>query len=153
MKHYDPETAPDPSDWLSLDEHQRLQLTEAHHRATRVKHPSIKAHTAIHLIVENQIAMGLEPVVRAMSRLKSEGLPRHEAIHAIGSVAAEHFFEVLKSTDQDVANTAQAATTLPSNASQQSPGVKSMARSGAVANPSFERTATGKPAAAAQLER
>jgi hypothetical protein len=43
-----------------------------------------------------------------MSRLKSEGLPRHEAIHAIGSVAAEHFFEVLKSTDQEVANTVQA---------------------------------------------
>jgi hypothetical protein len=108
VKHYDPETAPNPSDWLSLDEHQRLQLIEAHHRAMRVKLPSIKAHAAIHLIVENQIAMGLEPVVRAMSRLKSEGLPRHEAIHAIGSVAAEHFFEVLKSTDQDVANTAQA---------------------------------------------
>ena len=108
MRHYDPEVGPSSKEWLSLDERQRLRLAETHHRATHVKVSSIKAHAAIHLMVENQIAEGVESVVRAMARLIREGLPRHEAIHAVGSVLAEHFFEAMKSSDQDLSNTAQA---------------------------------------------
>ena len=108
MRHYDPEVAPSSKEWLSLDEHQRLRLAEAHHRATHVKVPSIKAHAAIHLMVENQIAEGVESVVRAMARLIREGLSRHDAIHAVGSVLAEHFFDAMKSSVQDLSNTAQA---------------------------------------------
>ena len=105
MRHYDPEVAPRSKDWLSLDERQRLRLAEAHHRATHVKVPSIKAHAAIHLMVENQIAEGVESVVRAIARIR-EGLSRHEAIHAVGSVLAEHFFDAMKTSDQDLSNTA-----------------------------------------------
>jgi len=48
--------------------------------------------------VENQIAEGLDCVVRAMARLMGEGLSRHDALHAIGSVVAEHLYEIVKKT-------------------------------------------------------
>jgi hypothetical protein len=53
-------------------------------------------HATIHAVVENQIAEGHEPVIRAMSRLTSAGLSRHDALHAVGSVLAEHLFELIK---------------------------------------------------------
>ena len=108
MTHYDPEVQPNPVEWLALDEQERIELVEAHHRAARIKLPDVKVHAVFHVIVENQIAEGLEPVSRAMARLANEGLSRHDSLHAIGSVCAEHLFEAMKSNNQDVANTAQA---------------------------------------------
>jgi hypothetical protein len=105
---YDPDVAPDPTAWLALDEQERIQLAEAHHRAARIKLPNAKVHAVFHAIVENQIADGLESVVRAMARLQHEGLSRHDALHAIGSVCAELLFETMKSKSQEVADTAQA---------------------------------------------
>ena len=41
-------------------------------------------------IVENQIALGSAfPAKAALVRLMKEGLDRHEAVHALGSIAAE----------------------------------------------------------------
>ncbi len=94
MNHYDPEHAPNPEQWLALDEQERIGLAEEHHHIARIKLPNLKAHAAFHAIVENQIAQNLEPVVRAMTRLTAEGLSRHEAIHAIASVLAEHLNEL-----------------------------------------------------------
>ena len=108
MRHYNPEVAPDPEEWLALDEQERIQLAEAHHRAARIKLPNVKAHACFHAIVENQLAEGLEPVVRAMARLMNEGLSRHDALHAIGSVVSDHFFEAMNTKDKDFANTAHA---------------------------------------------
>jgi hypothetical protein len=108
VKHYDPKVAPDPAEWLALDEQERIHLAEAHHRAARIKLPSIKAHAAFHAIVENQIAEGLEPVVRAMARLAAEGLSRHDAVHAIGSVLADQLYEATQTKDTESAVTAQA---------------------------------------------
>ena len=108
MRHYDPESAPNPAAWLALDEQERIQLAEAHHRAARIKLPNVKAHAAFHAIVENQIAEGHAPAVRAMARLTRDGLSRHDALHAIGSVVAEQFFEALNTKDEDIARTAQA---------------------------------------------
>ena len=108
MRNYDPEVAPDPEEWLELDEQERIQLAERHHKTARIKLPNVKVHAVLHAIVENQIAEGLEPVVRAMGRLTRDGLSRHDALHAIGSVVAEHFYETLSTKDEDVANTAQA---------------------------------------------
>jgi hypothetical protein len=86
MDAYNPESSPDPGSWLKADERERIGLVEAWHRAARVKLPDIAAHAALHIVVENQIAMNLEPVVRAVHRLTSNGLTRHDAVHAIGSV-------------------------------------------------------------------
>ena len=108
MKLYDPKVAPSAAEWLALDEGERIQLAEAHHRIARVKLPNLKAHAVFHAIVENQIAGGLEPVIRAMDRLANEGLSRHEALHAVGSVLAEHLNETMSAKSQESASTGQA---------------------------------------------
>ena len=93
MDAYNPERGPEPESWLELDEQERIFLIETYHRVARIKLPNMTAHAALHAIVENQIALNLEPVVRAMHRLRKEGLTRHDAVHAIGSVVAEHLFD------------------------------------------------------------
>lgn len=108
MKLYDPEVAPGVTEWLELDEAERIQLVEAHHRMARVKLHNVAAHAVFHAIVENQIAGGLEPVIRAMDRLANEGLSRHEALHAIGSVLAEHLNETMTMKSPDSGSTVEA---------------------------------------------
>ena len=108
MKAYDPEVAPDPVEWLELDQQHRIDLAERYHHAARIKLPNTKAHAVFHAIVENQLAEGLEPVLRAMERLTGQGLSRHDAVHAIGSVVADQLYEVMKTEDEDHASTAQA---------------------------------------------
>jgi hypothetical protein len=93
MKQYNPEIAPVASDWLALDQEERIQLAVVAHHAKREKFPNIRVHALFHCIVENQIAEGLEAVVRAMPRLMRQGLSRHNALHAIASVYAEHYYE------------------------------------------------------------
>lgn len=94
MKRYDPELTPVPEQWLALDEQIRHQLVEKYHRAEGIKLPNLKVHAIFHTIVENQIAENLESVVRAMTRLRSGGLSRHESIHAVGSVLAGHIHDL-----------------------------------------------------------
>lgn len=84
MHRYDPERAPKAAEWLALDEQERIALAEKYHRVARIKMPNVKMHAIAHAVVENQIAEGYEPVVRAMTRLISTGLSRHDALHAIG---------------------------------------------------------------------
>ena len=83
---YNPFTAPDPQAWLALDEQERIDLVVAYHRRAGIRFPREQAHAAIHVVVENQIADAKLPVRRIAQRLISEGLDRHEAVHAIGSV-------------------------------------------------------------------
>lgn len=90
VNRYDAEVQPVSAEWLAVDEQRRISLVEKYHRESRVKLPNLKAHAVLHVVIENQLAEGLEPVVLAMARLKSEGLSRHESLHAIGSVLAEH---------------------------------------------------------------
>jgi hypothetical protein len=56
--------------------------------------------------VENQIAEGHESVVGAMARLTCAGLSRHDALHAIGSVLAEHLFDLLHDKSDTMISTA-----------------------------------------------
>jgi hypothetical protein len=108
MQAYNPENAPEPEWWLELDEQERVVLVEAWHRAARISLPNVAAHAVLHTVVENQIAMNLEAVVRAMHRLRTEGLTRHDAVHAIGSVVAGHLFDILKTGQGDDADALQA---------------------------------------------
>ena len=84
--NYDPLTEPNPQQWLATDEQQRIDLVLAYHRRAGLGGPRIMAHASIHVAVENQIADDELPVRRIVRRLMSEGLDRHDAIHAIGSV-------------------------------------------------------------------
>ena len=98
MNHYDPEQAINASEWLELDEGVRQLLVEEYHRDARIALPNKTRllHAAIHTVVENQLAMNIEPVVRALERLMKEGLSRHEAVHAIGSRVAEQIYDIMQ---------------------------------------------------------
>lgn len=98
MRRYDPAQTPNAAEWLALDEQERITLATKYHRVARIKLPNVQIHATIHVVVENQIAEGHEPVVRAMTRPTSTGLSRHEAVHAIGSVLAGHIFDMFHDT-------------------------------------------------------
>lgn len=98
MDRYDPEVAPDSREWLALDEGGRVLLVEEYHRDARISLPrrARRLHAAIHTIVENQLALEDQTIVRAtLQRLMEAGLTRHDAIHAVGSVLAEHLNDLL----------------------------------------------------------
>ena len=95
MLIYDPEQKPNASEWLALGEHVRIDLAYRFHKAARIKAPNEKAHAVFHAIIENQIAENIETIVRAVSRLQMGGLSRHDALHAIAAVMAEHLHEVM----------------------------------------------------------
>jgi hypothetical protein len=97
MKRYDALESPNAAEWLDLDEQERLDLVLRYHRRARERIPNVHLHAIIHAIVENQIAMGDElPVRRTLERLLAEGLDRHDAIHAIGSVLAWQMYGTLR---------------------------------------------------------
>jgi hypothetical protein len=96
MKRYDPLVAPDPESWLTTDEGERQRLVERYHRRQGVRLPNLRLHAVIHVVVESQVAMGDElPVAGTLARLITEGLDRHEAIHAIGNVLAGHIHDLM----------------------------------------------------------
>ena len=84
-----------------MDEQQRLDLVLAYHRRTGVGGPRERVHAVIHVVVENQIADDELPVRHTAQRLMSEGLNRHDAIHAIGSVLAGHLNDLMREGDPD----------------------------------------------------
>jgi hypothetical protein len=103
MKIYDPLKPPDPEEWPSLDEQERLQLVQDFHLRARIRLPNAKVHAVIHVVVENQIALGDEtPAKRTVQRLMSEGLDRHDAIHAVGLVLAEHMNNLLAKPEAEI---------------------------------------------------
>jgi hypothetical protein len=88
---YDPLVAPSPEEWLELDESERIWLVKDYHRRAAITLPDGDMHAMIHATVENQIAAGSAlPVQATLQRLMEEGLDRHDALHAIGAVLAEH---------------------------------------------------------------
>ena len=99
MDSYDPDTPPVPADWLQTDEGERIELVSAYHRDRNVKLPNSQLHALIHVVVENQLASGEEVVMRTLARLQAEGLGRHDALHAIGSVLAEDLYALMRTAD------------------------------------------------------
>ena len=101
MKKYNADETPDATDWLAAGEDERIEAVRAYHRRLRVRLPTERLHATIHMIVENQLAAGEAAVVDTFERLEREGLNRHEAIHAIGKVLAEHIYDLLHDAAPD----------------------------------------------------
>ena len=95
MTRYDPVSGPNAKQWLSLDEFSRIDMVVRYHRKAKEKLPNLKLHSTFHVVIENQLAEGVREVLAALRRLRKEGLDRHEAIHAIGSVLAKHIHKTL----------------------------------------------------------
>lgn len=96
MERYDPFQAPDPETWQGLDESERIELVMEYHRESGIEVPDEMMHAGIHVVVENQLAMGIKSVEEALDRLLRQGLDRHDAVHAIGAVLSEHIFALLR---------------------------------------------------------
>jgi hypothetical protein len=95
---YDAEVDPTPGQWLALDEDDRAGIVQAFHDATCPDEVGASPwlHAAIHVMVETNLAEGRPAAVAALRRLRAEGLGRHDAIHALGSVMVEEIYDVLK---------------------------------------------------------
>jgi hypothetical protein len=104
---YDPEAPMAAGDWLALAETERLRLAQNYHVQSKIKAPRMKAHAAVHVIVENQIATGYGPTRRAVERLVAGGLTRHEAIHAVGTVVVRAAHQLTASSDPEFHDTHQ----------------------------------------------
>jgi hypothetical protein len=57
MQNYDPDEAPDPEEWLALDEQERIGLVRDYHRAAGIRLPNATMHATLQAIVETQIAL------------------------------------------------------------------------------------------------
>ncbi len=99
MHQYNPAKSPGPEEWLALDELTRLDLISQFHEDHGEFGESMDAHAGIHAVVETQLAMDVPNARSALGRLRRSGLTRHDAIHAIGSVLAEHMNEVVTNPD------------------------------------------------------
>ncbi|QAU50417.1 hypothetical protein EAS54_26330 [Bradyrhizobium guangzhouense] len=99
MLAYDPFIEPDREQWLALDEEERIDLVMDYHRRAGIRFPRPKVHAIFHAIVESQIADPELPVRRTLERLMDEGLDRHEAIHAVGSVLAAHMNDLMRKVE------------------------------------------------------
>ena len=99
---YEANEQPHSEIWLELDETERIDAVMDYHRRTRVKLENPKLHALAHVVVENQIALGEATAVPAtLDRLMDEGLDRHEAIHAIGSILMSIVHDVVREADND----------------------------------------------------
>lgn len=79
-----------------MNELDRIDLVLDFHRRDRVRVPNARVHAILHAVVETQVAMDAEtPVAGTLKRLLGEGLDRHDAIHAIGSVLIKHMRDIL----------------------------------------------------------
>lgn len=97
---YNPHQDVDPEAWQALDEGLRIEAVKRYHRHKGIRLPNAQVHAIVHVVVENQVAMGDDYVARSvLLRLMDEGLSRHEAIHAIASVLTTEMFDVLKHKD------------------------------------------------------
>ena len=93
---YDPHHDIDAKAWTALDESEQIDAVSEYHRRKKVQLPNNTIHATIHVIVENQVALGDSyPAKAVLTRLMNEGLDRHEAIHAIGSVLSERLLNAL----------------------------------------------------------
>jgi hypothetical protein len=96
LLQYDPHERVNSDAWLALEESERTRLVVRYHQRQRIWLPNEIVHAAIHVIVENQIALGdAFPAKAVLFRLMSEGLDRHEAVHAIGSVLSKTLFTAM----------------------------------------------------------
>lgn len=57
---------------------------------------ALRLHITLHAVAETQLRQQTPPLVRqTYDRLQAEGLPPHEAMHAICSVVASEFSQVM----------------------------------------------------------
>lgn len=130
MDEYDPDNPPDPEAWLALSPEDRRRLVMDYYEREGGYGGSLEVHAQVHATLETQLAEQVTPVKAAFMRLRDNGLSRHEALRAIGSVLARRirriddpndltsaanreYFSVLETLTADTWLVAQAGETGP----------------------------------------
>ncbi len=98
---YDPLVSPDPISWIETNEVVRIKAVLEYHIYSESKVPNERLHALFHVVVENQLALGETYVQETLGRLIAEGLDRHNAIHAIGSVLSRYMYDMLQNESPD----------------------------------------------------
>jgi hypothetical protein len=93
---YNPNKAPIASVWLSTDEAERLEMILHYHKRKALDIPNPRLHAAIHVAIENQLAEGMPEAFQTLAKLIKEGLNRHDAVHALGSVLSKQIYQISK---------------------------------------------------------
>lgn len=105
MQKYDPMLEPASKRWDALDDDERISAVMEYHQKAGIELPDEYTHALLHVVVENQIALGDEtPVEAAFHRLLDQNLDRHDAIHAIASVLVSHICELMHGEDSGRGN-------------------------------------------------
>jgi len=105
MQSYDPMSDPDPKWWLALDEDERINAVMEYHERANIEVPDAYTHALLHVVIENQVAMGEEaPTESVLRRLLRDNLDRHDAVHAIACVFTNHMHEMLYGGDSELSN-------------------------------------------------
>ena len=96
----------DSEQWEALDTDERINFVMEYHQEVGTEAPPDEySHALLHVVVENQIALGNEtPVETAFHRLLDGNLDRHDAIHAIASVLVNHMYELMHGDDRAKGN-------------------------------------------------
>lgn len=102
---YDPMKPPLKSRWLALDESDRIAQVKKYHREKKVELPRFTLHATLHVIVENMLAEEIPDAVETMRRLQSEGLNRHQALHAVATAVMYYLHDKLNAPpSQEIAS-------------------------------------------------
>src|SRR5688500_17672380 len=93
---YDASKEINAQSWSKLTDDQRIACVQRHHEQDKPHPPTrnLTIHSALHAVIESQIASGNPVQARAAySRMLQGGLSRHDAIHALGSALANYIAE------------------------------------------------------------
>jgi len=98
MDTYNPQIEPNKEKWLKASEYDRIDSVREFHENSDedFEDDALSIHTSVHVIVENQLAMGVELIPETIAKLIRQGLDRHEAIHAIGAIISEDIFNIVR---------------------------------------------------------
>ncbi len=99
LSSYDASRSPDRRRWLKMSEGDRMDQVEMFHDESRphAPAPNPTLHAITHVVVETQLALNDPPEARkALARLLEGGIGRHDAVHAIGELVAEHILGSMK---------------------------------------------------------
>lgn len=98
MVLYDPSVQPEKDKWLEASESEKISLVQEFHEMNDndLDEEALAVHSSLHVIVENQLAMGVELLPETVAKLMRQGLSRHEAIHAIGAIIVDDVFAIVR---------------------------------------------------------
>ena len=67
-----------------------------YHEDEGIDIPGFEIHVALHVAIENQVAMGdTHPASAVLKRVMHDAPSRHDALHALASVLANHLLSAV----------------------------------------------------------